>query len=93
VRSTDCSPIAGARIEFWLARPDAQYDDEHRATLVADSSGAYTFQSNFPPAYGNRRPHIHVRVSAQGYKVLVTQHYPAKGNTQGSMDFVLSFSK
>ena len=89
VRSSDCSPIAGARIEFWLAGPDGQYDDEHRATLISDSSGAWTFQSNFPPAYSNRPPHIHVRVSAPGYNVLVTQHYPAKGSTQGTMDLVL----
>jgi len=89
VRSSDCSPIAGARIEFWLAGPDGRYDDDHRATLISDSSGAWTFQSNPPPAYSNRPPHIHVRVSAPGHNVLVTQHYPAKGSTQGTMDLVL----
>ena len=89
VRSSDCSPVARARIEFWLAGLDGRYDDDHRATLIADSSGVYTFQSNFPPAYGNRPPHIHVRVSAPGYNVLVTQHYPAGGSNQGAMDLVL----
>ena len=88
-RSSDCSLIAGARIEFWLAGPDGRYDDEHRATLISDGSGAYSFQSNFPPAYGGRPPHIHVRVSAPGCKALVTQHYPAEGSTQDTMDLVL----
>ena len=89
VRSSQCLAIAAARIEFWLAGPDGRYDDEHRATLISDSSGAYTFQSNSPPAYSNRPPHIHVRVSAPGYDLLVTQHYPVKGSTQGFMDLVL----
>ena len=89
VRSLDCSPVAGARIEFWLAGPDGRYDDDHRATLISDSSGAYAFQSKFPPAYGNRPPHIHVRVSAPGHKVLVTQHYPVGGSNEGTMDLVL----
>jgi protocatechuate 3,4-dioxygenase beta subunit len=89
VRSSDCSVIAGARIEFWLAGPDGRYDDVHRATLISDSAGAYSFQSNFPLPYGRRPPHIHVRVSAPGYNALVTQHYPAEGSTQGTMDLVL----
>jgi protocatechuate 3,4-dioxygenase beta subunit len=89
VRGTDCSPIAGARIELWLAGPDGRYDDDYRATVASDGSGAYSFESNFPPAYMRRPPHIHIRVSVPGFNVLVTQHYPAKGSTRGVMDLVL----
>ncbi len=85
----DCAPIAGARIEFWLAGPDGSYDDDHRATVVADQGGAYRFESNFPPKYSFRPPHIHVKVSAPGFGSLVTQHYPKKGETQGTFDLVL----
>lgn len=89
VRSAvDCSPIAGSRIELWLAGPNGNYDDEHRATIVT-TTGEYRFRSNFPPSYSSRPPHIHIRVSADGYRTLVTQHYPKKGNSQGSMDLVL----
>jgi protocatechuate 3,4-dioxygenase beta subunit len=89
VRSAvDCSPIANARIEFWLAGPNGNYDDGHRAATVT-ATGEYRFESNFPPSYASRPPHIHIRVSAGGYRTLVTQHYPKKGTTRGSMDLVL----
>ncbi len=77
VKSTrDCAPILGAKIEFWQVNPNGQYDDDHRATMYAGTSGVYSFESNFPPSYENRPPHIHVRVSAQGYHTLITQYYP-----------------
>jgi protocatechuate 3,4-dioxygenase beta subunit len=90
VKSTDgCSPIAGARIELWLAGPDGRYDDDHRATVVSSEDGTYAFESNVPPAYGSRPPHIHVRVTAAGHRTLVTQHYPAAGHRSGVFDLVL----
>lgn len=84
-----CLPLAGAKLEFWLAGPDGSYDDDHRATLFSDQNGGYRFESNFPPRYTFRPPHIHLKVSAPGYKTLVTQHYPEKGRTQGTFDLVL----
>ncbi|NIQ38148.1 MAG: intradiol ring-cleavage dioxygenase [Proteobacteria bacterium] len=87
--SPDCSPIAGARVEFWLTGPDGRYYDEHRATLFSDESGRYQFESNFPPHYAGRPSHIHIRVSAPGYRTLATQHYPVKGETEKSFDLVL----
>lgn len=90
VRSAaDCAAIAGAKIEFWLAGPAGSYDDDHRATLFADKSGSYRFESNFPPAYGSRPPHIHIRVSAPGFRTLVTQHYPESGESGAGFDLVL----
>jgi protocatechuate 3,4-dioxygenase beta subunit len=90
VKSTkDCAPIPGAKIEFWQVGPNAQYDDDHRATMYSDALGAYSFESNFPPAYESRPPHIHVRASAQGYQTLITQYYPADGETEGTFNLVL----
>jgi protocatechuate 3,4-dioxygenase beta subunit len=86
----DCTGISGAQLEFWLAGPDGEYSDEYRATMVADSEGAYVFESHQPPAYSGRPPHIHIRVSAVGYQTLVTQHYPQQGDTESIFDFVLS---
>jgi protocatechuate 3,4-dioxygenase beta subunit len=86
----DCSPLKGARVEFWLAGPDGRYDDLHRATVPADENGAYRFESNYPPAYGGRPPHIHIRVAAEGFTTLVTQHYPEKGRSGAELDLVLS---
>lgn len=79
-----CRPLAGARIELWLANSGGEYDDAHRATLIAGRRGAYRFESNKPPSYSSRPPHIHVRVSARGYRTLVTQHYP-RANRAGSV--------
>jgi protocatechuate 3,4-dioxygenase beta subunit len=87
--SKNCLPISKARIEFWLAGPNGRYDDNHRATLFSEGSGGYRFESNFPPSYSNRPPHIHIRVSADGYRTIVTQHYPIAGQTQATFDLVL----
>jgi len=87
--AADCTPIAEAKIEFWLANPAGVYDDQHRAALVSEPSGAYRFESNPPPDYDFRPPHIHMRVSAAGFKPLVTQHYPGRGASQAKFDIVL----
>jgi protocatechuate 3,4-dioxygenase beta subunit len=89
----DCSLIPEARIEFWLTGPDGNYNDDYRATVFSDTSGKYNFESNLPKDYAFRPPHIHVRISAAGYKTLVTQHYPAKGKSQGRFDLVLKPQK
>ena len=84
-----CEPVREARIEFWLANPEGEYDDAHRATVLAGERGRYRFESNVPVSYGSRPPHIHVRVTAPGYRDLVTQHYPDAGQTEANFDLVL----
>ena len=85
----ECKPIPDARIEFWLANPRGEYDDAHRATVLAGQRGRYRFESNVPVSYGGRPPHIHVRVRAPGYEELVTQHYPQRGQRKANFDLVL----
>lgn len=87
--SKDCSAVSKSMIEFWLAGPEGRYDDAHRATLIADASGVFRFESNVPRSYDGRPPHIHIRVSANGFKTLVTQHYPEAGKTGAIFDLVL----
>lgn len=87
--SQDCGPVPGAMIELWLAGPDGEYDDAHRATVTAGASGAYRFESNLPKPYYGRPPHIHLRISAKGFKTLVTQHYPPDGRKDAVFDIVL----
>jgi protocatechuate 3,4-dioxygenase beta subunit len=89
VLTTGCRAIARARIEFWLANPQGQYDDAHRATMFARRDGRYQFESNRPPSYGSRPPHIHIRVSARGFRTLVTQHYPRGQRTSAVFNLVL----
>jgi protocatechuate 3,4-dioxygenase beta subunit len=84
-----CAPLAGAKIEWWSANPRGDYDDEHRATQVADAQGRYRYETDFPGLYPGRPPHVHVRVSAPGHRVLVTQLYPKPGQRALDADFVL----
>jgi catechol 1,2-dioxygenase len=85
----ECKPIPNAHIEFWLANPRGDYDDAHRATVLAGERGEYRLESNVPVSYGGRPPHIHVRVRASGYEELVTQHYPQRGQRKANFDLVL----
>ena len=90
VRSTtDCTAIPNARIEFWLAGPDGAFDADHRATAIADTTGAYRFESNFPPAYDGSPPHIFVRVTAPAHQPLITRHYPLSDQTEGTFDLIV----
>ena len=90
VRSADgCTAISNAQIEFWMAGPDGEYTDEYRATLMTDAEGRYRFESHFPPPYSGRPAHHHLRVSAQGFQPLVTQHYPVQGQKAATFDLVL----
>jgi protocatechuate 3,4-dioxygenase beta subunit len=87
--STDCSPIEGARIEFWLAGPDGKYSNDYRATMFSKKSGEYRFESHFPPPYSGRPSHIHIKVEAKDYQPLITQFYPVKGQFDSKLDLVL----
>lgn len=87
--AADCAPLPKAEIEFWLVNEQAVYDDAHRATVPVDTNGQYHFESNKPPHYGGRLPHIHIRVTAPNHHPLVTQHYPEPGAAHATFDLVL----
>ena len=87
--SRTCRPVARARIELWLAGPDGEYADRYRATIFSTRTGAYRFQSHFPPPYSGRPSHVHLRVTARGFRTLVTQHYPRRGTTRATFPIVL----
>jgi len=84
-----CAPLAGATLEWWSADPSGRYDAAHRATQRAAGAGRYRYETSFPGLYPGRPAHLHVRVSAPGHRVLVTQVYPARGQTAFAQDFVL----
>lgn len=87
--AADCKPIPGARIEVWQAGPDGAYGDAWRATLYADGEGRYRLETNFPPSYARRPPHIHILVDMKNYAGLITQHYPKAGKKEARFDLVL----
>lgn len=91
VRSVSaCSPLAGARIEWWSVNPRGSYDDDHRATQRADAEGRYRYETDVPIPYFGRPPHLHARVTAPGHRPLITQLYPTPGQTSLTFNFVLA---
>jgi len=87
--AVDCAPLDRPLIEFWQAAPNGYYDDAHRAAIITGDDGAYRLETDAPPAYFSRPPHIHIRVSAKGFQTLVTQHYLEPGSTSARFDLVL----
>ena len=87
--SRDCHAIRGARIEFWQAGPQGEYGAAWRATMFSRRDGSYRFEGPFPPPYSGRPSHIHIRVSASGFRTLVTQYYPRRGQKRGRFELVL----
>ena len=84
-----CRSLARARIELWLVNDQGEYDDAHRATVFSRRDGRYRFESNRPVGYGGRPPHIHIRVTARGFRTLVTQHYPRGTRRSATFNLVL----
>mgnify|MGYP000853173639 CR=1 FL=1 len=81
----DCtSPIEQALVEIWHCNTLGEYDNEsdafhQRARLYSDKLGAYEFKTIMPGKYLNgalyRPSHIHYRVTAPGFKELISQIY------------------
>jgi protocatechuate 3,4-dioxygenase beta subunit len=84
-----CAPLPGARIEWWSADTGGEYRDSLRATQTTGADGRYRYETVFPGLYPGRPPHLHVRLSAPGHRVLVTQVYPKPGDRTITLDFVL----
>jgi len=91
VRSArDCNPLSAAVIEWWSANSHGDYDNAHRATQHTSADGSYQYTTDFPGRYPGRPPHVHVRVTAPGHRILVTQVYPQQTQTALSVDLVLT---
>lgn len=81
--SRGCLPIAGARLELWPEEGQRDHPDASRATLFTDRDGRYRFECD-PPE------HIHMRISAPGYRTIGVNSYHPDGQTTGSLDLVLA---
>jgi protocatechuate 3,4-dioxygenase beta subunit len=81
----DCTtPLPDAMIEIWHCNTLGEYDNSseefrHRAKLTTKADGEYSFLTIIPGKYLNgelyRPSHIHFRITAKGYKELVSQIY------------------
>ena len=87
--SLDCRPIGGARVELWQSDAKGRYTRALSATVLTDRSGRFRFEGPYPAAYEGRPPHIHLRVVARGYEILLSRYEPARGARRGSIRLVL----
>jgi protocatechuate 3,4-dioxygenase beta subunit len=78
VVATDCTPVAGALLDFWQADADGVYDNDGyrlRGHQFGGASGGYRLETIVPGRYTGRTRHIHVKVQAPRSGVLTTQLY------------------
>jgi protocatechuate 3,4-dioxygenase beta subunit len=92
VLTTDCKPVSGARVDFWQADDNGQYDNSGyrlRGYQLTDASGRYTVETIIPGLYPGRTRHIHVKVNAPNGPVLTTQLF-FSGEQQNSRDSIFN---
>jgi protocatechuate 3,4-dioxygenase beta subunit len=80
--SRDCQPIPNAKLEFWPEIEDKGHPEEQRAMLYTDSEGRYRFECDQPE-------HIHMRISAPGFRTLANNSYHPEGQPEGVFNIVL----
>lgn len=80
--SLDCQPIPDATLEFWPEEQGLGHPDTSRATFFTNQNGRYHFECN-PPE------HIHMRISAPGYRTIGVNSYHPEGKPVGTFDIVL----
>jgi protocatechuate 3,4-dioxygenase beta subunit len=86
-----CSKYSSRPTPAWAVHDPSSPWSSISVSLASSSErcGGYRFESNKPPSYSSRPPHIHVRVIARGYRTLVTQHYPRGNRTSAVFNLVL----
>jgi len=78
VMTEDCKWIPGAKLEFWQADANGEYDlggYRLRGHVFTDENGRYQIQTILPAPYETRPRHIHVMVLPPGQSGLTTQLY------------------
>ncbi len=78
VVTTGCQPVNAAKIEFWQADTNGEYDNSGytlRGHQFTDAQGRYSLKTVIPGLYPGRTRHIHVMVQAPNGKILTTQLY------------------
>ena len=84
VLNENCRPLRNVKIEVWQADHDGHYlfRDKCRGYLTSGLGGHYAFMTIHPGKYSTdpkrelfRPAHVHFRLVAPGYDILVTQMY------------------
>ena len=89
VVTRSCQPIANAKIDFWQADGNGNYDNSGytlRGYLMTDANGAYRLETVIPGLYPGRTEHIHFKVTANGQTWTSQLFFPdSTGNARDSI--------
>ena len=87
VLAADCTPVAGALLDFWHADANGEYDNggyRLRGHQFADDNGRYRLETILPGPYTGRTRHIHVKVQVPDQPALTTQlYFPGETSNAG----------
>jgi protocatechuate 3,4-dioxygenase beta subunit len=86
VVTRSCQPIANAKLDFWQADGNGNYDNSGytlRGWLLTDASGAYRLETVIPGLYPGRTEHIHFKVTAGGQTYTSQLFFPGVSQNEG----------
>ena len=89
VLSTDCKPLAGARVQLMQANRNYVYTRALSGTVITNASGRFRYEGPRPTSSGGRPAHIHLRVIAAEHEILYARYVPAPGAKRGTIRLVL----
>lgn len=91
VLNTNCQGISNARLDWWHADADGEYDNSGyrlRGHQFTDASGAYKLETIATGHYTGRTRHIHVKAQPPGGRTLTTQlFFPGDSQNEGDSIF------
>ena len=92
VVTRSCKPLANAKLDFWQADGNGNYDNSGytlRGWQLTDAQGRYRLETVIPGLYPGRTEHIHVKVTPAGGQTYTTQLF-FPGVAQNTSDSIYS---
>src|SRR6266550_3135164 len=86
VLTKSCAPLANARVDFWQADGNGNYDNAGytlRGWQLTDANGAYRLETVIPGLYPGRTEHIHVKVTVNGKTYTSQLFFPGVAQNAG----------
>ena len=86
VLTKSCAPLANARVDFWQADGNGNYDNAGytlRGWQLTDANGAYRLETVIPGLYPGRTEHIHVKVTVNGKTYTSQLFFPGVSQNAG----------
>src|SRR2546427_10746432 len=86
VVSKSCQPIANAKLDFWQADGNGNYDNSGytlRGWQLTDANGPYRLETVIPGLYPGRTEHIHFKVTVNGQTYTSQLFFPGVAQNEG----------